>query len=168
MNFEIERVNLEDLENRKYPIFDIAIPGWNPKNHYDDPYAINDLEEDYQTNIMNVTDSIPNNIKGEKDIQIPWDISSAYDNDKGKTIMNLMGINASLNSEKLHDTERPKPSQQDLSVQHKAFQIRKHQIEVLNFNSLAEPDRNLSISQTDDHIDEEEFYDCKEFIDDNT
>ena len=54
-------MNFEDLGNRKCPIF--AILGPNHKNHYDDTYVVTDLGEDCRMNIMNVTDSIKNNMQ---------------------------------------------------------------------------------------------------------
>ena len=55
--------------------------------------------------IMNVTDSLPNNIQHDDNIKVPWDISSEYDDDKGKTIMNLIGINTLQEDfEMSHDT----------------------------------------------------------------
>lgn len=63
-----------------------------------------------------------------------------------------------------YDTKEPESSQQDLSIQHKAFQICKHQIEVSNSNILTD---SLEKSQMKNNINEEEFYDCKEFIDDD-
>ena len=63
MTFETEKLNLEDLENERYPIFDIAILGWNPKYHCDDPFAIDNLTQELQTNKMTAQDSISKDIR---------------------------------------------------------------------------------------------------------
>ena len=40
MTFATETLELQDLENNKYPIYDIFIPDWNPKEYFDDPYML--------------------------------------------------------------------------------------------------------------------------------
>ena len=58
MTFKTEKLKLEDLENGKYPIYDIAIPGWNPNYHCDDPFAIDQLTQELQTNKMTAQDPV--------------------------------------------------------------------------------------------------------------
>ena len=72
MTFETEKLNLEDLENGKYPIFDIAIPGWNPKYHCDDPFAIDQLTQELQTNKMTAQDPVSKSVlTKDEEISIP-------------------------------------------------------------------------------------------------
>ena len=40
MTFETEELNIQDYECEKYPIYDIASPNWNPREHFDDTYGI--------------------------------------------------------------------------------------------------------------------------------
>ena len=78
--------------------------------------------------------------------------------------MNLIGIiTLKEDFEMPHDTGEPEPSQQDLSIQHKAFQICKDQIEASNFNILTDSHENSFESQMDNNINEEEFYDSEDF-----
>ena len=39
MTFNTELLTWDDIENERYPIYEIAIPSWNPKDYFDDPYA---------------------------------------------------------------------------------------------------------------------------------
>ena len=39
MRNKLVHLNKEDLQSRKYPIYDIAILEWNHKKYFDDPYV---------------------------------------------------------------------------------------------------------------------------------
>ena len=43
MTFYTETLTWKDIEENKYPIYEIAIPEWNPKDHFDDPYAFTEI-----------------------------------------------------------------------------------------------------------------------------
>ena len=155
MTFETEELNIEDMENDKYLIFDIAILEWNPKSHCDDPFAIDDPAQELQTNKMTVQDSFSKSYRQDDEkIQIPWDITPMYDNDQGKTIINIMNINTHQEPIYLEENDQ-EPSIPDLLVQHKAFQICKHQIESSFYN-------NTYTSQNVSKTKEEIFHDCQE------
>ena len=51
MTFYTEILTWEDIENKKYPIYEIAIPEWNPKNHFDDPYAFTEIDNHKEQNV---------------------------------------------------------------------------------------------------------------------
>ena len=57
MTFVTEKLVPEDLENNKYPIYDIAIPDWNPKIHFDAPFSIDNSERN-QATILNTKKKI--------------------------------------------------------------------------------------------------------------
>ena len=40
MTFETEEFTIKDFEKAEYPIYDIATPDWNLREHFDDPYGI--------------------------------------------------------------------------------------------------------------------------------
>ena len=116
MTFVTEKLAPEDLENNKYPIYDIAIPDWNPKMHVDDPMSINNLGRN-QATVLNTknksedsesnTNEIPtmtencDNFQENKYIygpegttmEVPWDIPSEYDVNDEISVLKLMGIN---------------------------------------------------------------------------
>ena len=53
MTFNTELLRWDDIENERYPIYEIAIPSWNPKDHFDDPYAFEEMD-DYKHRKVNV------------------------------------------------------------------------------------------------------------------
>ena len=66
MTFTTEMLTWEDLESEKYPIYDIAFPDWNPRDHFDDPYSFEDINhEETQSTHMNVSQT---KVKEEDDI----------------------------------------------------------------------------------------------------
>ena len=118
---------MKDLENATYPIYDIALPEWNPRNHCDDPYAINDPSQELRT--LTVQDSSqPMEKEEDVQIQIPWNIDLLYDDNKATTILNMMNSNI-LGNPRHQESEDHQPSKEDLSIQYEAFQLRKDQIE---------------------------------------
>ena len=44
MAFNTETLTWEDIKNKKYPIYEIAILDWNPKDHFDDLYAFTEID----------------------------------------------------------------------------------------------------------------------------
>ena len=116
MTFVTEKLAPEDLENNKYPIYDIAIPDWNPKMYVDDPMSINNLgrnqatvlstkkkSEDPESNTNevptvtmnwdNFKESIYNSGPEGTTMEVPWDLPSHYDENDEISVLKLMGIN---------------------------------------------------------------------------
>ena len=53
MTFYTETLTWKDIEEKKYSIYEIVIPEWNPKDHFDDPYAFTEMEHQNEPNVNN-------------------------------------------------------------------------------------------------------------------
>ena len=66
MTFETEEFTIQEFEKAEYPIYDIATPDWNPREHFDDPYGI-----DIQVNHIQTTGNVKCDSETFEDESVP-------------------------------------------------------------------------------------------------
>lgn len=67
MTINTGKLTWEDIKNKKYPIYEITIPDWNPKDHFDNPYAFTEIDNHKEQNVSmsmlenyeNMSDKMP-------------------------------------------------------------------------------------------------------------
>ena len=91
MTFETEKLDIQDYENDKYPIYDIASPDWNPRNHFDDPYGI-DIHVNYTECSQKNTDK---SIASTANSDIPSLLDNSIQQDEFDQISTIIGYSTS-------------------------------------------------------------------------